>query len=75
MDKKQYIKVSSTFKGFLLNSQQVSNPYACSYTPSFNGPKLESKAGENINIIYILLFYFILSLFLSLILIVYLEYK
>ena len=75
MDKKQRTEVGSTFEGFLLGSQQVSNPRACSCTPSFDGPKLESEAGENIDVVHVLLFYFTLSLFLSLILTVHLEYK
>ena len=49
MDKQQRTEVGSTFEGFLLGSQQVSNPCACSCTPSFDGPKLESEAGENID--------------------------
>ena len=48
-DKKQRTEVGSTFEGFLLGSQQVSSPRACSCTPSFDGPKMESEAGENID--------------------------
>ncbi len=47
-DKKQRTEVGSAFESFLVGSQQVSKPCACSCTSSFDGPKAESEAGENI---------------------------
>ncbi len=47
-DKKQRTEVGSAFESFLVGSQQVSKPCACNCTPSFDGPKAESEAGENI---------------------------
>ena len=47
-DEKQRTEVGSAFESFLVGSQQVSNPCACSYTPSFDGAKADSKVEENI---------------------------
>ena len=46
-DKKQRTEVGSAFEGFLVGSQQVSDSCACTCTPSFDGPKADSEAGEN----------------------------
>ncbi len=47
-DKKQRSEVGSTFESFLIGSQQISSPCACSHTPSFDGAKADSGAGGHI---------------------------
>lgn len=47
-DKKQRIEIGSAIESFLVGSQQVSNPCACSCTPSLDGAKADSKVEENI---------------------------
>jgi len=47
-DKKQRTEVGSAFESFLIGSQQISSPCACSHTPSFDGAKAESEAEEHI---------------------------
>ena len=46
-DKKQRTEIGSAFENFLVGSQQVSNPCACSHTPSLDGAKADSEAKEN----------------------------
>lgn len=46
-DKKQRTEVGSAFEDFLVASQQISNPCACSHTPNFDGAKMDSKVEEN----------------------------
>ena len=46
-DKKQRTEVGSAFESFLVGYQQISNPCACSHTPSFDGAKADFKAEEN----------------------------
>ena len=47
-DRKQRAEVGSAFQSVRIGSQQVSNPCACSPAPSFDRPKADSEAGENI---------------------------
>ena len=47
-DKEQRVKASSALESVLVGSQQVSNPCPCSHVPSFDGPKVDSEAGESI---------------------------
>ena len=46
-DKQIRAEVGSAFENFLVGSQQVSNPCACSNIASFEGMKTDSKAEEN----------------------------
>lgn len=46
-DKKQRTEVGSTFECFLIGSQQVSNPCACSHAPSFDRMKVDTKVEGN----------------------------
>ncbi|KAL8756018.1 MAG: hypothetical protein Q9199_003223 [Rusavskia elegans] len=46
-DKKQRTEVGSAFEDFLVASQQISNPCACSHTTNFDGAKMDSKVEEN----------------------------
>ncbi|KAI4285995.1 MAG: hypothetical protein L6R38_000222 [Xanthoria sp. 2 TBL-2021] len=46
-DKKQRTEVGSAFEDFLIGSQQISNPCACSHTPNFDRAKMDSKVEEN----------------------------
>ena len=46
-DKEQRTEVGSALESFLVGSQQVSNPCACSHIPSLDGAKADSKAEEN----------------------------
>ena len=66
-DKQQRTEVGSTLETFLAGFQQVSNPCACSHTPSFDGSKADCKAKENIEsnwigMYFYMLYFFILSL-------------
>lgn len=80
-DEKQRTEVGSAFESFLVGSQQVSNPCACSHTPSFDGAKADPKAEENIEsswigmFLYALFFHFTSRLFLYLLLTLPLEHK
>ena len=47
-DKKQRTEVGSAFESILVSSKLVSNPCACSHTPSSDGTKADSKVEENI---------------------------
>ena len=47
-DKKQRTEVGSAFESFLIGSQQISSPCACSHTQSFDGAKADSEAEEHI---------------------------
>lgn len=47
-DKKQRTEVGSALESFLVGSQQASNPCVCSCTSSFDGPKADSEARNNI---------------------------
>ncbi|KAL9131093.1 MAG: hypothetical protein Q9175_006854 [Cornicularia normoerica] len=46
-DNEQRTEVGSALESFLVGSQQVSNPYACSHIPSLDEAKADSKAEEN----------------------------
>ena len=46
-DKKQRTEVGSAFESFLVGSQQVSIPCACSHVPSLDGAKADSEPKEN----------------------------
>ena len=46
-DKEQRTEVGSAFESFLVGTQQVSNPCACSHIPGLNGVKADSKVEEN----------------------------
>ena len=59
-DKKQRTEIGSAFESFLVGSQQVSNPCACSRTPSLDGAKADSKAEENIESSWIGMFQYAL---------------
>ncbi|KAL9036203.1 MAG: hypothetical protein Q9214_006242, partial [Letrouitia sp. 1 TL-2023] len=48
VDKKQRAEVGAAIESVLIGSHQVSNPCSCNCTPSFEGLKAESEAGENI---------------------------
>ena len=48
-DKKQRTEVGSAFESFLVGSQQISSPCACSHTASFDGAKADSGAEEHID--------------------------
>ena len=47
-DKKQRTEVGSAFESFLIGSQQISSPCACSHTLSCDGAKADSEAEEHI---------------------------
>lgn len=47
MDKKQRTEVGTAFESVLVGSRQVSNPCACNFASSLDGPKGDREAGEN----------------------------
>ena len=46
-DKKQRTEAGSAFESFLAGPQHVSNSCACAYTPTSDGPKADSEAGDH----------------------------